>query len=97
MLPITNHRGIHIPHSLATAAAIIALVTALGWDASDSDSTVMEASRAPVEQIASLESRDAETPDGPTSTTGAGAGGRDNESGILSGLLPLVLPSFPDY
>ncbi|NKI34063.1 hypothetical protein HFP89_02635 [Wenzhouxiangella sp. XN79A] len=32
MLPITNHRVVHIPHSLAVGAAIVGLVVAMNWD-----------------------------------------------------------------
>ena len=32
MLPITNHRVLHVPHSLAIGAAIVGLFVALSWD-----------------------------------------------------------------
>ncbi len=32
MLPITNHRVLHIPHGLAIGAAIVGLIVALSWD-----------------------------------------------------------------
>lgn len=35
MLPITNHRVMHVPHSLAIGAAIIGLIVALSFDRPD--------------------------------------------------------------
>lgn len=32
MLPITNHRVMHVPHSLAIGAAIVGLIVALSFD-----------------------------------------------------------------
>lgn len=95
MLPITNHKAFHIPHSLATAAAIVALVTALGWNASDSASAGPNAAGSTLDQVTSVASRDAKAPgDTPASPPAAGT---ECEPGVLSGLLPLVLPSISGF
>lgn len=95
MLPITNHRAFQIPHSLATVAAIVALVTAVGWNASGSESIGSAVESGALDQFTSTAPQDApppaETP-GPTRT-----GGADCEPGVLSGLLPLVLPSISGF
>lgn len=87
MLPITNQRVIHVPHSLATLAAIVALVTALSWesDPAHADRTAaMPARPTPVEHA----------PEAPTEATGTSArAGAGEEARSVSGLLPLVLPS----
>ncbi|HKL51929.1 MAG TPA: hypothetical protein VJ908_12250 [Wenzhouxiangellaceae bacterium] len=94
MLPITNHREFHIPHSLATAAAIIALVTAMGWDASD-PSAAQAGEMNGLQQIETVRSAEAEVPN---DTPGAARAGNSGcEPGVLSGLLPLVLPSVSGF
>ena len=94
MLPITNHRGFHVPHSLATAAAIVALVTALSWDFSDSEANALSDAGA-LEPVATATSQVAESQDRPPAP--ARAGGTKCEPGALSGLLPLVLPSISGF
>lgn len=87
MLPITNQRVIHVPHSLATLAAIVALITALSWtsDPADADRTAATPDRpAPVEHAPKAPAEAGGT------TARAGAG---DEARSVSGLLPLVLPS----
>ena len=90
MLPITNHRTVHVPHSLATLAAIAALVTALGWNSVEGGSSTAEAPDPAREMQASLH----ETATGDEEAGRASAGGSAERAGAgLSGLLPLVLPS----
>ncbi len=91
MLPITNHRGFHIPHSLATAAAIVALVTALSWDASERSRAELDSAGATHDQVTTASQDGDEAADEPVRT--ARAGRTDHTPGALSGLLPLVLPS----
>lgn len=91
MLPITNHRTIHVPHSLATLAAIVALITALGWNSVDGGRPTADASGPAAGE--------AHTTVRGTATDDAESGGRasqdrpDGNGSGLSGLLPLVLPS----
>jgi len=95
MLPVTNHKAFHIPHSLATAAAIVALVTALGWSASDNESNAAQAAGGPLDQVTSVATPDAKAPsDAPAASP---TGGSDCEPDVLSGLLPLVLPSVSGF
>lgn len=91
MLPITNRRGIHIPHSLATAAAIVALLTALGWDASEQIGAEAPSAADGMEQITVTSQPDNDAQN--EAAGGAHAGAGNGEAGALSGLLPLVLPS----
>lgn len=94
MLPITNHRGFHIPHSLATAAAIVALVTALGWDASGTEAAGVESTGA-LSRVSSVAPTEKDLAD--ESAPAARPGRVDCEPGVLSGLLPLVLPSVSGF
>ncbi len=93
MLPITHQRVFHIPHSLATLAAIAALITALSWNPVDDaepaemraagETSVIsagQAASAAPEQV----SESAEPPARVDCRSCAGTG--------LSNLLPLVLP-----
>jgi hypothetical protein len=86
MLPITKRRVIHVPHSLATLAAIVALATALGWNAASSDvgdrTAASPSGAAPAERAADTASEPATSADSH----------RDRRPSV-SGLLPLVLPS----
>jgi hypothetical protein len=86
MLPITKRRIIHVPHSLATLAAIVALATATGWNAAPSD--VVERTGASPAAAVSAE-RAADSASEPA--TGTDSPGDRRPS--VSGLLPLVLPS----
>lgn len=91
MLPITNRRGIHIPHSLATAAAIVALLTALTWDASERIGAEPQPTAGNVDLVAPVGRQDS---DAQSESAGAArSGAKNGETGALSGLLPLVLPS----
>jgi hypothetical protein len=87
MLPITSRRVIHVPHSLATLAAILALVTAMGWDFASSDIDRTAASPAPAGTLEQASEPVAKTGDR-TDRSDPGTGQRS-----VSGLLPLVLPS----
>ena len=93
MLPITNHRVLHVPHSLAVGAAIVGLFVALSWDrpqiAEDpamvrgATSITIEDDRGDaVDPLASRPSRDSGSSD---------AHGRE----MLPGFGPLVLPLGP--
>ena len=99
MLPITNQRAFHIPHSLATVAAIVAtivaLATPLGWDESGNPIADTDVGGSALDQVTSSSSLDADTPADPQKP--ASTGGADCEPGVLSGLLPLVLPSISGF
>jgi len=95
MLPITNHRSFHVPHSLATAAAIVALVTAIGWNASGSESTDVERAADSLGRMTSTTVEHVEPAADPAVSAGSGSG--DADSGVLSGLLPLVLPNLAEF
>jgi len=93
MLPITKHRVFHIPHSLATLAAIAAVMTALSWDRPDRIAQTGEA-RPAAEQAMIAGGSDAAGPE-PTPDAPEESGVSDCSrctGGGLSGLLPLVLP-----
>lgn len=95
MLPITNHREFHIPHSIATAAAILGLIAALGWDVFGAGADPVIASGSTLEQVNSITAQEAE-PANETPAPGR-AVADDCEPGVLSGLLPLVLPSISGF
>lgn len=95
MLPITtHHRGFHIPHTLALAAAAVALVAALGWNAKAPES-MEEPWAGGVETALTREAPEADPEPTETARESGGAcnGGRSCLSEPISGLLPLVLPS----
>lgn len=95
MLPITtHHRGFHIPHTLALAAAAVALVAALGWNVSAPE-PVEETWAGGVEASLTREAQEAdpEPTEAARESGGACTGGRSCLSEPISGLLPLVLPS----
>ena len=50
MLPITNHKVVHVPHALAVIAALIGLVAALSWDYHVSETDAAMASKPVVVQ-----------------------------------------------
>lgn len=102
MLPVTSHKSFHIPHSLATAAAIAALITALGWETSGDDSTRIEtspiaATRAEAGMTPPQRTQHESATEDATARTGRGkcAGGCDRDS--FSELLPLALPSLSGH
>lgn len=95
MLPITNQRAFHIPHSIATAAAIIGLIAALTWDVSDNESTRPDAAGISLDHVTSISTQEAESPGEVPSPARPGA--TDAEPGAFSGLLPLVLPSVSGF
>jgi len=95
MLPITSHhRGFHIPHTLALAAAAVALVAALGWN-TNSQELDEEPWAGAVETALTREAKDADSEPSEAASDSGGAcgGGRSCLSEPISGLLPLVLPS----
>lgn len=88
MLPITNHRVLHIPHSLAIGAAVVGLVVALSWDRPQApDAGVPTASST----LITIEDDDAGERTDPRP-------GRDDPRGreMLPGFGPLVLPFSPE-
>lgn len=90
MLPITKRRVIHVPHSLATLAAIVALVTAMGWNAASSDFADRTATSP---RAAASPERTADSATEPVTDADSASPGDRRPS--VSGLLPLVLPSVP--
>ncbi|MBL36914.1 MAG: hypothetical protein CMP07_00740 [Xanthomonadales bacterium] len=95
MLPITNQRAVHIPHSIATAAAIIGLIAALSWDVSGNEATRPDAAGVALDHVASISAQEPEAPGEKPAQPRSGAS--DAEPGTFSGLLPLVLPSISGY
>lgn len=92
MLPVTNKKAFHIPHSIATAAAIAGLVVTLGWDVSNIE---IESGNGTLDNGALVTSLGAEPSDEPP--TPKRVSDRESDPGILSGLLPLVLPSISGF
>jgi hypothetical protein len=95
MLPITQHRVFHISNSLATVAAIAAVMTALIWNNIDDaemagdlkaakEAAVLSANRADTDPADEDDSQAAAKPANVDCRQCAGTG--------LSGLLPLVFP-----
>ena len=87
MLPITNHRVLHVPHGLAIGAAVVGLFVALSWDrpqATANDSSLVAPS------IVSMDE------DAPANTERKNPG-REVPHGreMLPGFGPLVLPFAP--
>jgi len=81
MLPITNQRVVHVPHSLATLAALVALILALSWDTDGAG------------RLGSAAEGDAAAPvTAPQTVSERREAEHDREGGTVSLLLPLVLP-----
>jgi len=106
MLPITTRRSFHVPHTLAVAAALVALIAAFGSTASDPAALTRHNTDIGIEAVASADGA-AAAADRPESAVvtlpsrDSACGGRDHclrdhSAGLLPlGLLPLVLPSLP--
>jgi hypothetical protein len=95
MLPITNQRAFHIPHSIATVAAIVGLITALSWDVSGDEAGEFGASGVSLDQATSVSAQETEpSGEAPAPVRAAGV---ESEPGVFSGLLPLVLPSISGF
>ena len=90
MLPVTRHISFHIPHSLAMFAAIVALITALGWQNSEGGVTGVRAASTPETRI---EAANAQAPPDKTERAGASECEPSCDRDSLSTLLPLVLSS----
>lgn len=91
MLPITHQRVFHIPHSLATLAAIAALVTALTWDRADDGTDAVELRAAGESSVLSAGATTETVSEKAEQSAGSVECHRCSGSG-LSNLLPLVLP-----
>ncbi|MEM7054382.1 MAG: hypothetical protein AAF446_07510 [Pseudomonadota bacterium] len=96
MLPITNHKVVHVPHALAVIAALIGLVAALSWDyhANDTDTSVISQPVVTAESSANDEINDenSDQPGGPTQTPGSSGGQAWGSNGVF----PLFLPVSQD-
>ena len=98
MLPITQHRVFHIPHSLATIAAIAAVITALNWSAADEAGMGGELQATKDTATLPTGQAEADLPDADDSKPAREAASvecRYCAGSGLSGLLPLVLPGAP--
>ncbi len=95
MLPITRHKSFQIPHSLATCAAIIALIAAMSWETSADDISTVRASSADESRIEAAQAQEQQSTDKPERSVRASAAECDQtcNGNSLSKLLPLVLPS----
>lgn len=91
MLPITHHRAFHVPHSLATVAAIAALVTALSWQPGKPEITAQGDTEAAESSEIAVHSEPAPS----ESAAKPRRGGGQAPGTALSDLLPLVLPGSP--
>lgn len=89
MLPITNHRVLHIPHSLAIGAAIVGLIVALSWDRPQNPVVEATATAPPLIALEDDAGRagDRESP--------ARSHGAPHGREMLPGFGPLVLPFTP--
>jgi hypothetical protein len=87
MLPITNHRVLHVPHGLAIGAAVVGLVVALNWDRPQATATDLSLA-AP--SIVSMD-------EGAPANNEPKSPGREAPHGreMLPGFGPLVLPFAP--
>jgi len=97
MLPVTRHKSFHVPHSLATCAAIVALITAIGWQSSGDDISTVDASIENETRVDAAQSQAQNEPDKPERSVRASASDckRTCDGDSLSELLPLVLPRLP--
>ncbi|HMB38640.1 MAG TPA: hypothetical protein VKO85_06145 [Wenzhouxiangellaceae bacterium] len=93
MLPITNQRPFHIPHSIATIAAIVGLITALSWDVSGDKTSRLSTADVYLEEAIPVSAQEAEVSG--QAPAPARVGG--TEPNTFSGLLPLVLPSISGF
>lgn len=94
MLPITQHRVFHIPNSLATIAAIAAVITALSLGTADDPDMAGDLQSAKESATFSAGHADSDLPenDGKAARKAAEVQCRSCGDSGLSGLLPLVLP-----
>lgn len=88
MLPITNHRVMHVPHSLAIGAAIVGLVVALSFDRPDREPLDTNSSSA---VVAAEESRREGETENRVLISRENMAKRDTPTGL--GPLFFVLPS----
>jgi len=101
MLPVTSHKSFHVPHSLATAAAIAALITALGWEDSGGDRPAVAPGPQAEVTGARIQRPGDEQPENDDAAARARAGTESCEAACdrnsLSELLPLVLPGLAEH
>lgn len=97
MLPLTSHKSFQIPHSLATVAAIAALITALGWETSGDHADRIEASSHVAKRIGATGAQEDRAPEDTAAGTERGNCSRRCDRNSLSELLPLVLPSLSGH
>lgn len=95
MLPITTQRSFHIPHSLATAAALLGLVAAFSMDPSDPKASRLSATNEALDHVGAVKAAQAEPATETQKPVPADA--NDYERGVFSGLLPLVLPGLSGH
>ena len=96
MLPVTPHKTFHVPHSLAMLAALVALITAIGWATSGDNIDIAGSSSAPETPIdAAPEQLEQQPGDGAGRSARAGVAQceRSCDRDAPAELLPLVLPS----
>lgn len=98
MLPITNHKVVHVPHALAVIAALIGLIAALSWD---HQSTQSEVTAAPQAMIATDSNDHDELQDAPAEDVAPASGSKPSQpSGGQqwgsNGVFPLFLPISQD-
>lgn len=97
MLPITTHRSFHVPHTLAIAAALIAMIAAFGWNASAPKALAERETEQGIEAMAETGAGRDEVPEHGTASVPGRSGSCSNNGGCIRdhGLFPLVLPALP--
>ena len=96
MLPITNHKVVHVPHALALIAALIGLAAALSWDyhANEKEIPVITKPIATTESSSThIIDNEEDEPHGGSSQPPGSSGGQAWGS---HGVFPLFLPITQD-
>lgn len=99
MLPITNHKVVHVPHALAVIAALIGLIAALSWDHQSTQSEVTAAPQAMIAKDSKdhdeLQDAPAEESD-PASNPQQSSQPSGGQQWGSNGVFPLFLPVSQD-
>jgi hypothetical protein len=95
MLPITTHRSIHVPHTLAIAAALVAMIAAFGWNEREPATLAGRDAEQRVEAVADTAPDRDDRLDHAAAASAPHSCGRSSNCLREHGLLPLVLPALP--
>lgn len=95
MLPITTHRSFHVPHTLAVAAALLAMIAAFGWNAQSSIALAQNDNEPAIDaDVGSDQNRGVEHAAASSSTVSSNCS-TDGSCFRDHGLLHLILPGLP--